>query len=73
MISRAASGLALFCLVLPLSLAPVAVKAQDDGCMMDAFTYCREFIPDRERVAACLKANQRRISPGCRTALKRFK
>jgi len=73
MISRAASGLALFCLVLAPLLSPVAARAQDDGCMMDAFTYCRQFIPDRERVAACLKANQRRISPGCRTALKRFK
>jgi hypothetical protein len=66
--SRTAFGLALFC----LALAPAGVKAQD-GCMTDAFTYCRQFIPDRERVAACLKANHNRISPGCRTALKSFK
>jgi hypothetical protein len=73
MIARAAFGPALFCLVLAVLLAPTVVKAQDDGCMADAFTYCRQYIPDRERVAACLKANHNRISPGCRTALKRFK
>jgi hypothetical protein len=41
--------------------------------MMDAQTYCGQFIPDRGRVAHCLMANRRRISPDCRTALKHFK
>jgi hypothetical protein len=70
---RAAFGLALFCLV----LAAIAVKADPQqtqgGCMMDAFTYCRAFIPDRERVAACLKSNHSRISAGCRSELKNFR
>ena len=41
--------------------------------MMDAQTVCGQFIPDRARVAHCLMANRRRISPACRTALKHFK
>jgi hypothetical protein len=60
-----------------LTLAPVAATAdpqQDqDACMMDAQTVCGQFIPDREKVAHCLMANRRRISPACRTALKHFK
>jgi hypothetical protein len=71
--SLAAIGFVLF----SLFLVPVAVEAAapqgDGGCMMDAFTYCGQFIPDRERVAACLKSNHNRISAGCREALKRFK
>jgi hypothetical protein len=70
---RAALGVALFCVV----LAPVFVKADaqqsQGGCMMDAFTFCRQFIPDRERVAACLKSNHSRISAGCRAELKNFR
>jgi hypothetical protein len=60
-----------------LAFAPVAAVAdpqQDqDACMMDAQTVCGQFIPDRARVAHCLMANRRRISPACRTALKHFK
>jgi hypothetical protein len=59
------------------ALAPVAAKAdaqQDqDACMVDAQTFCGQFIPDRERVAQCLMTNRSRISPACRLALKRFK
>ena len=70
---RTILALALLC----LTFAPVAVKAdqqQDqDACMQDAQTVCGQFIPDRERVAHCLMANRRKISPACRTALKHFK
>jgi hypothetical protein len=41
--------------------------------MTDAQTVCGQFIPDRDRVAHCLMANRRRISPACRAALKHFK
>ncbi len=57
----------LFC----VSLAPVASKADDEqagrkACMMDALTVCAQFIPDRERIASCLKTNSERISEPCR-------
>jgi hypothetical protein len=58
------------------ALTPAAVKAQDDGqqaCMNDAMTICGQFIPDRERVAGCLKSNRHRISMPCRTALTHWR
>jgi len=62
----------LFC----VTLAPVAVRAdaQEDqqACMTDAQVICGQFIPDRERVAACLIANRKHISAACREALKHF-
>ncbi len=66
-------SLALFCLM----LTPVGVKAdaqQDqNACMMDAQTFCGEFIPDHVRVAHCLMSNRRKITPACREAVKHFK
>jgi hypothetical protein len=64
--------------LLCLTLAPIAAKAdqaQDDqnACMQDAQTVCGQFIPDRDKVAHCLMANRRKISPACRTALKHYK
>ena len=58
-----------------VALAPVASKAADDeqagrkACMMDALTVCAKFIPDRERIANCLKSNSERISEPCRLLL----
>ena len=40
--------------------------------MMDAQIYCGQFIPDRVRVAHCLMANRRKITPACREAIKHF-
>jgi hypothetical protein len=68
----AALALATFC----ITLAPATLRAdsQDDqnACMNDAFSVCGQFIPDRERVGNCLRANRSRISPACREAIKRF-
>ncbi len=58
-----------------LAFAPLAVQAQQDGrqaCMQDAFAFCGQFIPDHERVGACLFANMSRISPACRELVKHF-
>jgi hypothetical protein len=67
------TAIALLCLF----LVPAGAKAdqQDDqsACMMDAQVYCGQFIPDRVRVAHCLMANRHKITPACRTAIKRFK
>jgi hypothetical protein len=60
-----------------VAIAPVGVMADEmedqQACMQDAQTVCGQFIPDRERVAHCLMANSRKISPACRTALRHFK
>jgi len=70
---RNAAALALICLISQLPALPA--QAQDDhyACMSDAMTVCGQYIPDRDRVAHCLLANRSRVSPACRTALKRFK
>jgi len=62
---------------LGLALSSLAAKAdaQSDqqACMQDAQLICGKFIPDRERVAHCLIAHSRRVSPACRAALKHFR
>jgi hypothetical protein len=67
-----------------IALVPATVRSQDSqsqypqsqedqgACMSDAFVVCGQFIPDRERVAACLIANVSRISPTCAEAIKHF-
>lgn len=59
-----------------LAFAPVAATAesQDEqmACMIDAFNVCGHAIPDRERVAACLAQNIRKLSPACRTVMLRY-
>ena len=67
-----AIALSLLC----LTLAPVGAKADEQSdqqaCMNDAMTICGQFIPDRERVGACLYSNRSRISPACRAATAHF-
>jgi len=36
------------------------------ACMNDAFQFCQEFIPDRERVFRCLESRKHQISAACR-------
>ena len=63
-------------LLLCIALAPLPAAAgpQEDqaACMNDAMTICSQFIPDRERVAACLISNSTRVSEACRVALTHF-
>ena len=40
--------------------------------MNDAMTICGAFVPDRDKVAACLLSNKRRISHACRVALSHW-
>jgi hypothetical protein len=44
-------------------------RQNQEACMGDAMAFCGQFIPDRERVAACLIYNRMRISQPCRQAL----
>jgi hypothetical protein len=47
-------------------------QQNQDACMNDAMTICGQFVPDREKVAACLLSNKHRISVGCRTMLSHW-
>jgi len=69
----AAFALLLSCLIVTPIAARADAQADQSACMMDAQTYCGQFIPDRVRVAHCLIANRHKITPACRAAVKRFK
>jgi hypothetical protein len=66
------AALALFGLVVSTVAARADSQQDQQACMNDAMTVCSQFIPDRERVAACLLSNRTRISAECRAALMHF-
>jgi hypothetical protein len=41
-------------------------RQQRMDCADDARFVCGRFIPDVERITACMKANKRQLSPQCR-------
>ena len=56
----------------PYQRNPQIDQQNTDACMGDAMTLCGQFVPDRERVAACLLSNRHRVSLPCRTALSHW-
>jgi hypothetical protein len=66
------TALALFGLILTPGAAKADGQSDQLACMNDAMAFCGQFIPDRERVAACLISNRGHVSAACRTALTRF-
>jgi hypothetical protein len=59
-----------------LTLAPLGARADEQSdqqaCMSDAMSVCGQFIPDRDKVGACLYSNRARISVACRTVMQRY-
>jgi hypothetical protein len=56
-----------------VGFAPAPATAQSRGtpeqqqaCQPDAMRLCSEFIPDVERITACMVKNRIRLSPPCR-------
>ena len=41
----------------------------EQACRDDAFRLCNNFIPDRDKVGACLRRNARGLSRDCRTVV----
>src|SRR5882757_5212760 len=59
-------------IVLALSAGTVALAAtqeEEQACTNDAFQFCQNFIPDRNRVFTCLVENRRQISAACHTVM----
>jgi Spy/CpxP family protein refolding chaperone len=58
------------------SVAPAAARAEplngQRACMRDTLAVCSRSSPEREHAGACLVANQSRIAPVCRAAVKNF-
>jgi hypothetical protein len=66
--TTAALGLAWSVCVMP---APATAQSrgtpeQQQACQPDAMRLCSEFVPDVERITACMIKNRIRLSPPCR-------
>jgi hypothetical protein len=71
---RKVVGLGSFVAFMALTGPALAVSAEDQAaCQGDAFRLCDRFIPDEQRVKACLISNMRRLSPACRKVFGRGK
>ena len=46
-------------------------EAQKEACTPDAFRLCGAYIPDSDRVAACMQANVANLSPRARRSFSR--
>jgi hypothetical protein len=62
---------AAFGLVAAVSLASAPAGAQGtpeqrQACQPDAMRLCSEFVPDVDRIIACMNKNRIRLSPACR-------
>ena len=49
--------------------APQSTINPEQACRDDAFKFCNNFIPDRDKVGACLRRNARGLSKDCRTVI----
>jgi hypothetical protein len=45
-------------------------EAAKEACTPDAFRLCGAYIPDSDRVAACMQANVPNLSPPCRAVFQ---
>jgi hypothetical protein len=67
---------AILAIVLLLSLLGGAAFAAERGtpeqrraCTPDVFKHCGEFIPDADRITACLRQKVSDLSPECRVVM----
>jgi hypothetical protein len=59
-------------IVLALGAATVALAEtpeEQQACTNDAFQFCQNFIPDRNRVFTCLVSNKDQLSAACHTVM----
>jgi hypothetical protein len=68
----AAAGLAGF-LALLSGITPAAAQGSEEerrACTPDAMRLCREYIPNVERIIACMVARRAELSPACQAFVK---
>jgi hypothetical protein len=51
------------------TIALAATQEEEQACTNDAFQFCQNFIPDRNRVFTCLVENRQQISAACHTVM----
>ena len=59
-------------LIVAAGTRPVVAQSSDaaDRCTPDVMRLCNEFIPDADRIVACLKSKRKQLSPSCSSALQ---
>ena len=59
-------------LIVAAGTRPAAAQASDaaERCTPDVMRLCNEFIPDADRITACLKSKRKQLSPSCSSALQ---
>jgi hypothetical protein len=62
----AAFGLAWAASLVPAPAAAQGTPEQRQACQPDAMRLCGEFVPDVDRITACMIKNRIRLSPPCR-------
>lgn len=69
----------LFALALTMTLPALAQgygasnTSQEDqqACEPDVYRLCNDYVPDVDRIVACLNAHKRSLSPACRAVMSR--
>ncbi len=61
----AALPLALSIMAPNAALAQRGTPEQQEACKPDVFRLCGNFIPDEDRIVACLRTNAPNLSPAC--------
>jgi hypothetical protein len=56
---------------LSVGAAAQGTPEQRAACQGDAERLCSQYIPDVERITACMKQNRRSLSPRCRVFFER--
>jgi hypothetical protein len=59
-------------IIFALSAGTVALATtaeEEQACTNDAFQFCQNFIPDRNRVFTCLVSNRDQLSAACHTVM----
>jgi|GraSoiStandDraft_45_1057281.scaffolds.fasta_scaffold1142714_1 hypothetical protein len=55
---------------LPTTSFALGTAEQRAACMGDVFTHCAAYIPNENKIAACLIAKRHQLSPGCQAQFK---
>jgi hypothetical protein len=46
-----------------------ASQAEQQACEPDVYRLCNDYVPDVDRIVACLNVNKRSLSPACRSVM----
>jgi hypothetical protein len=48
-----------------------ASEADQQACEPDVYRLCNDYVPDVDRIVACLNAHRRQLAPACRVVMSR--